>query len=85
MAWKKETTQTIEIYSVVEKNLTERLKLGNAYICELHYKNDDMMSSLQVSYKINFNIFVMLIASAKIQDHEGSISSSSCYGLLPGY
>ena len=44
-----------------------------------------MISSLQVSYKIDFYIFVMLIASAKIPEHEGSISPFSFYGLMPDY
>ena len=40
-----------------------------------------MISSLQVSYKINFHIFVMFIVSAKIPEREGSILPSSFYGL----
>ena len=26
----------------MDKNLRERLELGNAYICELHYKKNDI-------------------------------------------
>ena len=40
--WKKEVIQIIEKYRVMDKNLRERLKLGNTYICELHYKKGDI-------------------------------------------
>ena len=44
----------------MSKTLRERLEVGNAYICELHYKNDD----------IEFIVFVMLIASTKFPERE---------------
>ena len=42
MTWKKNIIQMVEKYRVVDKNLRERQKLGNAYISELHYKKDDI-------------------------------------------
>ena len=39
---KKDIIQIIEKYRVVDKNFNERLELGNAYVCELHYKKDDI-------------------------------------------
>ena len=38
----KKIIQIIEKYHIVNKTLRERLELGNAYICERHYKNDDI-------------------------------------------
>ena len=42
VTWKKNIIQMVEKYRVVDKNLRERQKLGNAYISELHYKKDDI-------------------------------------------
>ena len=42
VTWKKEIIQIIKKYNVVDKNLRERLELGNAFICELHYKKCDI-------------------------------------------
>ena len=42
VTWKKEIFQIIEKYSVVNNNLRERLERENAYICEQHYKEDDI-------------------------------------------
>ena len=44
------------------------------------YITKRMISGWQVSYKIIFYIFVMLIALTKISERERSISSSSFYG-----
>ena len=42
VTWKKDIIQIIEKYRVVDKNLRERLELGNVYVCELHYMKDDI-------------------------------------------
>ena len=42
VTWKKDIIQITGKYLVVEKNLRKRLKLGNAYVCDLHYKKDDI-------------------------------------------
>ena len=39
---KKDMIQIIEKYRVMDKNLRERLELGNVYVCELHYKKDNI-------------------------------------------
>ena len=42
LTWKKNIIQITEKYRVVDKNLREKLELGNAHICKLHYKKDDI-------------------------------------------
>ena len=44
--------QILDKYRVVDKNLRESLELKNAYICELHYKKDDigLTSKLQNNF-----------------------------------
>ena len=42
MTRKKDIIQIIKKYHVVDKNLREKLELGNAYFCELLYKKDDI-------------------------------------------
>ena len=52
--WNKEIIQIIEKFCVVDKDLREKLELGNAYICEMHYKMDDieLTSKLQNKFLI---------------------------------
>ena len=37
VTWEKGTIQIIQKYCLVDKKLRARLKLRNAYVCELHY------------------------------------------------
>ena len=83
VTWKKEIIQIIEKYRVVDKNLRERLELGNNYICELHYKDDIKFTSILQQNK--FLYFCHAYCLAKILERYGSISPSSFYGLLPDY
>ena len=56
VVWKKDIIQIIEKYRVVDKKLRERLELGNAYVCELHYTKDD----IEFTSKLQNNFFIFL-------------------------
>ena len=81
MTWKKKTIQIIEKHRLVDINLREGLKLGNANNCEMHYQKDDLEFIRKLQNK--FSCFFMLIASVKIPKLEERISSCGFhYGLL---
>ena len=54
VTWKKEIIQIIEKYRIVDENLRERLELGNAYVCKLHYKKDDIEFTSKLQNKFLF-------------------------------
>ena len=62
VTWKKDTIQIIQKYHVVDKKLRERLELGNAYVCELHYKKDDIKftSKLRNNFFLSLDKFITL-------------------------
>ena len=41
MTLRKQIIQIIGKYCLVDKNLSERLEIGNAYICQMNYKKDE--------------------------------------------
>ena len=42
VTWKKDKIQIIQKCHVVDKKFRERLELGNVYVCQLHYKKNDI-------------------------------------------
>ena len=47
VTWEKKITQIIEKSRGMDKNVREKLELGNAYICEPHYKKDDIKFTIK--------------------------------------
>ena len=56
VTWEKDIIQIIQKYRVVDKKLREMLELGNAYVCELYYKKDD----IKFTSKLQNNLFLPL-------------------------
>ena len=67
----------------MDKNVREKLELGNAYICEPHYKKDDIKFTIKPQN--NFLYFCHAYCFGQNPGAWLKLSPSSFYGLLPDY
>ena len=58
VTWKKMITQITEKSRVVDKNVRERLELGNAHICDPHYKKEGIKFASKPQNKFLYFCYV---------------------------
>ena len=81
VTWKKKVIQTIEKYRVVDKQLRERLELGNAYIYGLHYRKDDI--EFRIKMQFIFLYFLCLFLRLKSRILRGASHHPAFMGYSP--
>ena len=72
----------VEKYRAVDKNLKERVELGNAYICELHYNKGDIEFACKLQNKF---LYFCHAISNKLRLKSRSVREGSGHPAFVGY
>ena len=72
----------VEKYRVVDKNLKERVELGNAFICELHYNKGDIEFACKLQNKF---LYFCHAISNKLRLKSRSVREGSGHPAFVGY